>query len=82
VIPGKGYLIIWADGDSTQFGLHTNFKLSSSGEEAVLAKPDLTIIDKVTFPAPVMEVSYSRVPNGTGEFKWQNPSYNKSNDFK
>jgi hypothetical protein len=82
VILGKGYLIIWADGDSTQFGLHTNFKLSSSGEEAVLAKPDLTIIDKVTFPAPVMEVSYSRVPNGTGEFKWQNPSYNKSNDFK
>jgi hypothetical protein len=82
VIIGKGYLIIWADGDSTQFGLHTNFKLSSSGEEAVLAKPDLTIIDKVTFPSPIMEVSYSRVPNGTGEFKWQYPTYNKSNDLK
>jgi hypothetical protein len=82
IIVGKAYLIIWADGDSTQFGLHTNFKLSSSGEEAVLAKPDLTIVDKISFPTPIMEVSFSRVPNGTGAFKWQNPTYNKSNDFK
>src|SRR5512140_3086820 len=48
-IKGNGYLVIWADGDSTQYGLHTNFKLSSSGEEAVLTKPDFTIIDKITF---------------------------------
>jgi len=81
-IAGNGYLIIWADGDSTQFGLHTNFKLSSSGEEAVLAKPDLTIIDKISFLAPVLELSFSRVPNGTGAFKWQNPTYNNSNDIK
>jgi hypothetical protein len=81
-IIGKGYLIIWADGDSTQFGLHTNFKLSSEGEEAVLTKPDLTITDKITFPAPTGELSYSRVPNGTGQFKWKNPTLNKSNDTK
>jgi hypothetical protein len=81
-IIGKGYLIIWADGDTTQFGLHANFKLSSAGEEAVLTKPDLTIIDKVSFPAPTEELSYSRVPNGTGKFKWQIPTFNKSNDTK
>jgi hypothetical protein len=82
IISGDGYMIIWVDGDSTQLGLHTNFKLSSSGEEAVLAKPDLTIIDKISFLAPTMELSFSRVPNGTGAFKWQNPTYNKSNDSK
>ena len=81
-IVGKGYLIIWADGDSTQFGLHTNFKLSSEGEEAVLTKPDLTITDKVSFPAPTGELSYSRVPNGTGSFKWQSPIFNKSNNAR
>jgi hypothetical protein len=81
-ITGKGYLIIWADGDSTQFGLHTNFKLSSEGEEAVLTKPDLTITDKISFPATTGELSYSRVPNGTGQFKWKNPTFNKSNDTK
>ena len=81
-ITGKGYLIIWADGDTTQFGLHANFKLSSEGEEAVLTKPDLTIIDKISFPAQTVELSYSRVPNGTGSFKWKNPTFNKSNDTK
>jgi hypothetical protein len=81
-INGNGYLIIWADGDTTQFGLHANFKLSSTGEEAVLTKPDLTITDKVSFPAPTGELSYSRVPNGTGAFKWQSPTFDKSNNAR
>jgi hypothetical protein len=81
-ITGKGYLIIWADGDTTQFGLHANFKLSSEGEEVLLTKPDLTITDNVSFAAPAGELSYSRVPNGTGTFKWKNPTFNKSNDAK
>jgi hypothetical protein len=79
-IPGKGYLIIWADADSTQWGLHTNFKLSSSGEELVLSKPDATIIDKVKYPAHSVETSYSKIPNGTGDFIWKKPTFNKSND--
>jgi len=81
-IAGRGYLIIWADGDSTQSGLHTNFKLSSSGEEAVLTRPDLKIVNKVSFTAQALELSYSRVPNGIGAFKWKTPTYNKSNDYK
>jgi hypothetical protein len=81
VIAGKNFLIIWADGDSTQFGLHTNFKLSSEGEEVVLTKPDFAITDKIAFPAPTAELSYSRIPNGTGAFKWKNPTFNKSNDL-
>jgi hypothetical protein len=79
-IKGNGYLIIWADKDSTQMGLHTNFKLSSSGEKVVLSKPDLTIIDKVTYPAQTQEFTYSRIPNGTGSFIWHNPTFDKSND--
>jgi hypothetical protein len=82
VIVGKGYLIVWADGDSTQVGLHTNFKLSSIGEEAVLTKPDLQVIDRISFPGATQELSYSRVPNGTGAFKWQIPTFNKSNELK
>lgn len=79
-IAANGYLIIWADDDTTQVGLHANFKLSSSGEDAVLSKPDLTIIDKISFPAQNLELSYSRSPNGSGSFKWQKPTFNKSND--
>ena len=35
----NGYLIIWADKDTTQTGLHANFKFSSLGEEVLLTQP-------------------------------------------
>jgi hypothetical protein len=66
-ISGSGYLIIWADKDTTQIGLHSNFKLSSLGEKLLLSK---------------LELSYSRHPNGTGSFIWQNPTFNRTNDSK
>jgi hypothetical protein len=81
-IVSKGYLIIWADNDTTQSGLHANFKLSSGGEGAVISNPEKTILDKVSFPEQTLELSWSRVPNGTGEFKWQTPTFNKSNGSK
>jgi hypothetical protein len=80
IIDAKGYLIIWADNDTTQLGLHANFSLSSDGENALLSKPNKIVIDKVTFPAQTLELSYSRVPNGTGAFKWQKPTFDRSND--
>lgn len=80
IIKGGGYLVVWADNDTTQAGLHANFKLSSGGEELVLSKPDLTIIDEISYPAQAAELSYSRFPDGTGPFKWQIPTFNASNN--
>jgi hypothetical protein len=79
IIVSGGYLIIWADKDTTQAGLHANFKLSAEGEELVLSEPDLTLIDKVSYPGQTLESSYSRIPDGTGDFKWQTPTFNSSN---
>lgn len=78
-IVGKGYLIIWADEDTTESGLHANFKLSSAGEDVIFSNPEKARLDKVSYPAQALELSYSRVPNGTGEFKWQTPTFNKPN---
>lgn len=80
IIVGGGYLVVWADNDTTQAGLHANFKLSSGGEELVLSKPDLTIIDEISYPAQTAELSYSRFPDGTGSFMWQIPTFNASNN--
>jgi len=80
-IPGKGYLIIWADKDSLQIGLHANFKLSSMGEEVLFSTPEGNVIDKVIFPGQTQELSYSRNPDGTGTFKWQIPTFNSSNNI-
>jgi hypothetical protein len=80
VIRAGGYLIIWADKDTTQADLHANFKLSSGGEELVLSDPDLTVVDIIKYPEQTLELSYSRVPDGTGSFKWQVPTFNASNN--
>jgi hypothetical protein len=79
-ISGKGYLVFWADQDTAQTGLHTNFKLSSAGEKVYFVTPDFLIIDKVEYPAQTIQLSYSRNPDGTGPFIWQVPTFNSSNN--
>jgi hypothetical protein len=80
-IEGNGYLIIWADKDTLRPGLHANFKLSDQGETITLGEPNHFLIDEVSYPAQTLEISYSRNPNGTGKFKWQNPTFNRSNNY-
>lgn len=63
-----GYLIIWADEDGGQGDLHCNFKLSGSGEEIYLIDPSGTIVDQVIFGEQQEDMSYQRLPNGTGDF--------------
>jgi hypothetical protein len=79
-ISGKGYLVFWADKDTLQTGLHTNFKLSSDGEKVYFVTPDFLIIDRVEYPAQSEQLSYSRNPDGTGSFRWQSPTFNSSNN--
>jgi hypothetical protein len=83
IISGNGYLIVWADKDTLQNGLHANFKLSASGEKVYLVDPNSTVLDHITFGATdsTKELSYSRVPNGTGDFVWQKPTFKINNDI-
>ncbi len=80
IIGKKDYLIVWADGDSLQTGLHTNYKLSADGENVVLLDPELNVINLVEYPATLVEQSWARKPNGTGDFEWSVPTFNQSND--
>ena len=63
------YLVVWADDDEGQSGLHTNFKLSASGEEISLSSPAGIVIDLVSFGPQQLDVSYGRYPDGTGSFR-------------
>ncbi len=78
-IAKSGYLIVWADKDTTQTGLHTNFKLSASGETVVFLTPAQEVIDEVKFPEDSLEFSYARKPNGTGSFVKSTPTFNAEN---
>lgn len=79
-IGAKGYLIIWADEDQGQGPLHTNFKISASGETIVLSDTSLNEVDLVDFGAQTTDVAYARIPNGTGGFILQAPTFNINNE--
>lgn len=71
-IPAGGYLILWADGQSAQGVTHLPFKLDKDGEEVYLAKltgGQYSIIDEIAFPKAKNDVTYGRIPNGTGIWK-------------
>jgi len=74
------YLIVWADEDQEQGPLHTNFKLSGSGEILYLLDSTLQWVDTLNFPEQITDMGYARVPNGTGPFVIQSPTFNASND--
>lgn len=80
VIAANSYLIVWADEDLEQVGLHANFKLSKSGETIYLFNSDTLLIDEITFGAQTTDLSYGRYPNGTGEFTELMPSWAAENN--
>jgi hypothetical protein len=73
------YLTLWADEDQSQAGLHTSFKFSAGGENIILSYPNGTIIENIAFGVQTSDMGYARVPNGTGNFVIQAPTYNANN---
>ncbi len=67
-IAANGYLIIWADQDTGQAGLHANFALSANGEHIRLSNASAGVLDSVTFGGQVANRSMARIPNGSGPF--------------
>jgi hypothetical protein len=73
LIPARGYLLVWADGEPTQnmtggvprADLHVNFSLAAAGEAIGLFAPDGTRIDAVMFGPQTADVSMGRYPDGS-----------------
>jgi hypothetical protein len=81
VLPAHGYLILWADEEPLEGAYHTNFKLSATGEDLIFSDSALNTIDQLLFPAQTVDVAYARVPNGTGSFVFQQPTFGSHNEF-
>ncbi len=66
----KGYLVIWADGDTQDAGLHASFKLSAAGEEIGLFDADGSVLlDSVVFGALPSDISCGRYPDGSDDWR-------------
>jgi hypothetical protein len=63
-IGAGGFLLIWADNDTSDAGLHANFKLSAGGEEIALFDSDgITMIDSIVFLDQNTDISFGRYPD-------------------
>jgi len=70
-VAAQGYLVIWADGDTQDDGLHAGFKLDADGEEVALFGIDgPTCIDQMAFPALAMDLSYGRHPDAADQWRF------------
>src|SRR5690606_20565544 len=76
--PGS-YFIVWADQDIAQPGVHANFKLSSAGESIYLSTISGDVFDMVSFPIQYADITYGRLPNGTGPFNYLIPTFGTEN---
>ncbi len=87
-IPGKGYLILWADADSSSQGiLHTNFQLTTKkGQTVTLSRMlngELSVIDSVRYEVHSSGNSFSRF-SYDGDGAWaltSRPTFAKRNVF-
>jgi hypothetical protein len=68
-VPAYGHLLVWADDESNQNStnqadLHTNFKLSKSGEGIGIFAADGTVVDFVSFGSQTTDRTEGRFPDG------------------
>ena len=68
--PGT-YLLVWASEKNRAVAgspLHTNFKLNAAGNTVILTNAAGINVDTVPATALLSDISYGRLPNGTGPF--------------
>lgn len=79
-IAPNGFLTIWADDDSMQQILHTNFQLNKDSGLVLLSNGGSVILDSISFQAQATNISFGRFPNGTGNFIPMNTSFGRVNN--
>ena len=85
VVRSGNYAIMVLSGNSVVISTkypHLNFRLSKEGGETVylMSKDGKTVLDKILVPALDADVTYGRIPDGSGDFKViKNPTPGKAN---
>jgi CotH protein/lamin tail-like protein/type IX secretion system substrate protein len=79
VISPGGFLIVWADKDEDQEGLHASFKLSASGEMILLSDNNINPIDELYYLQQKADTTTGRYENGTGDFIMMLPTFSAIN---
>jgi hypothetical protein len=80
VIPGHGFLLVWADNNFQAGPLHTNFKLNDNNDKLALFSKDGVLVDSVVFDDQIEDISYGRTKDGGANWNFLlNPTPEQSN---
>ena len=70
-IPAHGYLILWADSETTEGPNHVDFKLAKEGEAIGLYRSDhSTLVDSIEFDGQTSNISFGRYPDGANNWRF------------
>lgn len=80
-VPAGGMLLVWADNDLAQPGLHTGFELDGLGDEIALFDTDgSTLLDHIRFDRQTPDVAFGREPDGAVNWVTLDPTPAASNN--
>ncbi len=80
ISPGD-FILFWCDSEPNQGALHTNFKLSGSGEFIGIYTSESILVDGIEFNEQTSDVSYGRFPNGgLNLYNFTTPTPSSSNN--
>lgn len=79
-IAASGFLVVWADDDTLQSGLHANFKVSATnGETIFLSDASSSLLDSLQLSPQTTDISYGRFPDGSSMLQTMLPTFNGQN---
>ncbi len=79
VIPAHGFLVLYLDDDTTRPGIHVNLDVRDNGDDLNLYNPSWVLVDRIFFGMQLIDLSLSRVTDGTGQFDLMQPTPGTSN---
>jgi hypothetical protein len=70
VVPAGGYLLLWADGETSQGKTHLSFKLSGDKGEIGLVNSSAQWVDSLTYSLQYSDISKGRDKNNKSAWKY------------
>ncbi len=71
-IDAGGHLMVWADGDTDQEGIHASFNLAKDGEQIGLsasASYGSVLVDAIEYDSQATDISMARMPDGSSTWE-------------
>jgi len=69
-IAAHGYLLLWADDETTEGPNHVGFKLDKAGESVGLYRNNLALVDSIVFGEQFSNMSYGAYTDGTENWRY------------